>query len=131
MRTVTGYAFHEHRLPDFIRAVYAASSPLGMGYIHAVDGPLADADLEVILREGGYDDLMPGKVPSSTIGAGAQRKRTIYMDYVRGRACKMSVYRLSDGRMFIFDDWYDHSRSQLRELVKSVNAVEGQFEVDF
>ena len=44
------------------------------------------------------------------------RHIAINMDYVKGRACKMTVWREND-KLYICNDWYDHSDDDLKELL--------------
>lgn len=87
-------------LVKFVQATYALSSPQGMGFLHFQEGGLPEDEArEIIERES-----PKGRVAAS-------------MDYVRGRACKMVVFRAGD-RLFIRPTWFDHSDSQLRELLE-------------
>ena len=42
------------------------------------------------------------------------------LDYVNGRAVKLTVRREKDGRLWLEDSWYDHTRDQYRELLAHV-----------
>jgi hypothetical protein len=42
------------------------------------------------------------------------------MDYVHGRACKMTVFK-EDDKLLILDDWYDHTNGQYRRLLNHFN----------
>jgi hypothetical protein len=86
-------------LVKFAQDVYDLSSPQGLGFIHATPAPLADDEARAIVereRPGGFIALS--------------------MDYVRGRACKMSVHREGE-KLTIPDRWFDHSDDQLDELL--------------
>lgn len=86
-------------LKKFIQRVYEMSSPQGMGFLHAQTGGLSDEDAEKILARD-----TKGRIAAS-------------MDYVHGRACKMTVFR-EDGKYYIRDAWYDHSSAALAVLLK-------------
>jgi len=94
-------------LKQFAKDVYDLSVPQGMGFLHFKLGhtlPEEEAE-ELVARS--QDEV----------------SRALDMDYVHGRACKMSVLR-RDGRLVINDDWYDHTDHQLRELLSrhGINA---------
>jgi hypothetical protein len=83
-------------LVEFAKAVYDLSSPQGMGFMHARQGPLSTYDARECLRDEG--------------------RCVLDMDYVHGRACKMHVFREGE-KLFIRAPWYDHTDAQLRELL--------------
>lgn len=85
-------------LRKFVQKVYAMSQPQGMGFLAAKSGGLSDQDADAILA----------RDKTGRIAAG--------MDYVHGRACKMTIYREND-KYYIRDTWYDHSLSQLNSLL--------------
>lgn len=127
MRTVRGYILTETKIPALIRGVYARSEPVGMGYMHVVEGPISEPDVVLLQALGGWNDLDPDKKPTTV----APRTR-LYMDYVRGRCCKMRVLRLDDGRLFAFEEWPDHSLNQMRELMTEIGAGDvEEIEVSF
>ncbi len=86
-------------LVKFVQKVYDLSQPQGMGIIHFEAGELPEVDAQEIVKRGENDTV------------------AISMDYVKGRACKMVVWR-KDGELVIRDDWYDHSRYQLAKLLE-------------
>jgi len=79
----------------FVKKVYDLSSPLGLGLLHFRDEPLSDEDAEEIVN--------------SPCG--------VTMDYVHGRACKMRVTE-KDGKLYIPDTWFDHSDTDLEQLLE-------------
>jgi len=91
-------------LQDLVKTAYALSVPMGMGFMHAKEGPLSDADAEHIIQttKRQYRDNYDGIAVS--------------MDYVHGRACKFTVRENKDGR-YIYDEWFDHTDKQLRNLL--------------
>jgi hypothetical protein len=48
----------------------------------------------------------------------------ISMDYVKGRACKMTVWK-KGGDLQIRDSWYDHTDDQFDELLSTFNISRG------
>lgn len=87
----------QDKLPALVRTVYDMSRPVGLGFLHAKDGSLTEAEVDVIIQ------------PTGRIAAS--------MDYVNGRQCKMTVFRADDGTLSINDYWHDHSDSQLQQLL--------------
>jgi len=78
----------------FVKACYARSRPQGMGALHYIPGDLDDETAAAILandKDGGI---------------------AVSLDYVHGRAVKMVVWR-EDTRLFIRNEWFDHSRALL------------------
>ncbi len=85
-------------LREFVKMVYKLSSPQGLGMLHYTEGPLTDEEVDAILS---MDDHL----------------YRLYMDYVNGRSCKMTVYKVND-KLFINDSWFDHSDEQLNILLE-------------
>ena len=96
----------EVNLKKFIKEVYNLSKPQGMGFMHYEEGELHDDIVSTILGQGDEDIA-------------------ISMDYVNGRSCKMNVFK-KDGKLFIRDDWYDHSTEDLRDLLERVGIKNGK-----
>ncbi len=84
-------------MSKFVREVYNLSSPRGMGFLHFKEDGLSDEDVAAIIARG------------------------VRMDYVHGRACKMTVVKRPDG-LFIQPKWYDHHIEDLKELLKRCNV---------
>lgn len=84
-------------LKMFIKKVYELSKPQGYGFLHYQEGNLTAEEAEVFL-------------------AHSNDRIAIDMDYVKGRACKMVVFK-ENGKLFIQNAWYDHTNDQLRELL--------------
>lgn len=89
---------------EIIKAAYALSVPVGMGFLHARPGPLSDEDAQTILGAERPD----GRIVAS-------------MDYVHGRQVKMTIFR-KDGRHYINNTWYDHTPEQLEQLLEMVGV---------
>ena len=90
--------------PAFAKAVYALSGPQGMGIMHAKTGALDDETAEKIAGESQF-----------------------HMDYIRGRACKMSLQE-KDGKLWAPDTWYDHTDEDYAKLLAEFGFV-GQAKV--
>ena len=86
----------------FVKGVYGLSRPQGLGFLHFEDGGLSDEEAQNIVRVD--DPRMP-----------------VHMDYVKGRACKMRVYKEGD-KLYIYDSWHDHSPDQLRALLEGLGV---------
>ena len=99
-------------LKKFVKKVYELSVPIGLGFIRARDGELSDEDAEKIIK-GVEFDYPASKTNDST---------PIRMDYVHGRCCKMIVFQ-KDGKLYINNNWNDHSKGQLKKLLKHVGIV--------
>lgn len=98
LQVETVYVFDESKVPAVIRAAYSLSQPQGLGFLHFESGELPDEDVNEILACG-WGSLVCD------------------MDYVRGRAVKLGVFRRPDGKCQIHADrWYDHSNHQLVQL---------------
>jgi hypothetical protein len=89
-------------LDKLVRTAYALSRPQGLGFIHAKDGGLDDETLQAILKRGEGDQWC-----------------AVSMDYVHGRAVKFNVRRIDD-RLYIDNQWFDHSTGQLKQLLDEV-----------
>ena len=91
-------------LVDFAKMVYELSSPQGLGFLHFTPNPLTDAEAEDLVATFKKDKIC-----------------ALYMDYVNGRACKMSVSRAEDGKLTIPDNWYDHTDRIYQQLLSHFN----------
>jgi hypothetical protein len=89
-------------LVKLVQQAYALSHPQGLGFIHYQDGDLPEADAKAIIDR----EKPEGRIAAS-------------MDYVKGRGCKMTVFR-QDGKLFIKEAWFDHSAAQLRTLLERI-----------
>lgn len=99
------------QLPDginlvtFVQRVYEMSQPQGMGIMHFQAGGLPEDDAKRIIEREGPD----GRIAAS-------------MDYVHGRACKMTVFR-ENGHLYVRPSWYDHSASQYKKLLSEFGVT--------
>jgi len=87
---------------EFIREVYNLSSPQGLGFLHFREDELTDEEAREIL------DVCKNDL-----------QLFLDMDYIKGRACKMTIFRDED-RLYIRTPWYDHTNSQLAKLLREV-----------
>ncbi len=92
-------------LVEFVKKVYELSNPQGMGFLHFQEGKLATGQAENIVDTWKDDNRM-----------------AIGMDYVNGRSCKMNVFKEND-KLWIFGDWFDHTKDQLEELLKLKDKI--------
>ena len=88
-------------LRKFVQEVYARSSPQGLGMLHYQDGGLPDAEADAIIARSKDD-----------------KRIAVSMDYVRGRSCKMVVFRHGD-KLEIRDAWFDHTDAALNALLQA------------
>jgi len=86
-------------LKEFVKKVYELSKPQGLGFLHYESGGLSDEEAQFIV-DNCYNPT----------------RFAVAMDYVKGRACKMTVHKNGD-KLEIKDSWYDHSENQLKELL--------------
>jgi hypothetical protein len=89
-------------LVKFVQKVYDLSSSQGFGFLHFRPHPLSKFEALEIIKRG---ETFCGKW-------------FLEMDYINGRACKMTAY-IKDGKMYIGDSWYDHTDDQLNELLST------------
>jgi len=90
-------------LIQFAKKVYELSNPQGLGFLHFTPKPLTDEEAKELV-DNWKDD----------------KQFALDMDYVSGRACKMTVYR-ENGNLLINDNWYDHTDEQYKELLETFN----------
>jgi hypothetical protein len=83
---------------ELVKKAYELSRPQGLGFLHFIEGDtLTDEEAKQFIMEDG----------------------TVNMDYVKGRACKFHTF-IKNGEFFINDNWYDHTDTQLKELLKTI-----------
>lgn len=94
-------------LRQLVRKAYDLSVPLGNGRLHYRLGGLSDEEVDDILESfGPHGD--------------------IHLDYLKGRAMKLSVYRTREWdadacgvTMFMPRDWFDHTERDIERLLES------------
>ena len=89
-------------LIQFVKEVYKLSIPAGLGRLHFKEGGLTDEEAEEILSVWESDP-----------------KFCLDMDYVKGRACKMTVFRNKD-KLYTRSPWFDHTDMRLAMLLNTV-----------
>jgi len=94
-------------LAELAKAAYRYSKPQGMGMLHYREGELSDEDAAMWVNH--FADR-------TDIALG--------MDYVHGRACKLTVFRGPNETLYIAPDWFDHSYSDLEALLTDVGLVD-------
>lgn len=82
-------------LIKFVQDVYSLSSPQEMGFLHYRVG----------------DEMTTEQAKEILARFPADKRLVLRLDYIRGRACKMSVYRSKGGGYELPDSWFDHTRS--------------------
>lgn len=98
-------------LEAIVRAAYSFSRPQGLGHLHYQPGDLTDEEFAQII--------------TATAGPSFV---ALSMDYVKGRACKMTVFQ-QDGRRYIDNRWYNHSDGQLRQFLETIGIDPSAIEV--
>ena len=87
-------------LIEFVKEVYRLSVPAGLGWLHFTEGELTDEEAKEIL------DIWKN-----------DKQFALDMDYIKGRACKMTVFR-KENKLYIRSPWHDHTDIQLKKLLK-------------
>jgi hypothetical protein len=85
-----------------VRAVYGASVPVGMGFLHARGGELDDKTLEDIIAHGVK-----------------YQRGGVSMDYVHGRQCKFDM-REHEGKRYARLNWFDHGIEAMKSLLRGL-----------
>lgn len=95
-------------LVKLCQEAYALSRPQGLGYMHFQEGALPEDEARLIVGQFASD-----------------RHIALSLDYVKGRACKLTVRRDADSdKLYIGGQWFDHSDGALRELLSRVGVTE-------
>lgn len=94
---------------EFIKKVYELSVPQGLGILHFKEGGLTDEEAKKILVNYRNDKMI-----------------YLDMDYVEGRACKMTVFRKGK-KLFFRLPWYDHTDIQSEKLLKAIWPKDRKF----
>ena len=87
-------------LKRFAKKVYQLSEPTNR---QSPADPMSDTTMGMVLK---------------TAGMRNWRKYVLDMHIVQGRACNMTVFENDQGRWFIQDTWYGHTKEQLHELLE-------------
>jgi hypothetical protein len=86
-------------LVKFAQDAYELSTPQGMGFLHAKAGGLDEGEAQAIVERFKDDNHC-----------------ALALDYVHGRACKMTVRKGEEGYE-LPDSWYDHTNAQYSDLL--------------
>ncbi len=99
-------------LIEFVKEVYRLSVPAGLGWLHFTEGELTDEEAKEILDVWKND-----------------KQFALDMDYIKGRACKMTASRKDRGgkEIFIRSPWHDHTDIQLEKLLKAIWSEDRPF----
>ena len=96
-------------LRDLVSAVYEQSVPQGLGFLHATPGALAEDELDAVLSE---------NESSMRFHEGT----ALSLDYVKGRACKFTLRRGGNGKLYWRLPWYDHTDEQVAKLCERLGV---------
>ena len=88
-------------LPEFVKEVYNRSGAQGLGVLHYTTDELSNDEVNKIL-----DATRFGSVVLS-------------LDYIKGRACKMTVFKKDDA-LYVNYPWFDHTHEDFVGLLKTV-----------
>jgi len=90
-------------LREIVKAAYSLSQPRGLGFLHFTPGDMSDEQAAEIVS-------MQHRDPRIALN----------LDYVGGRAVKLTVWRDTENRLWTARKWYDHSAQDLRDLLKAI-----------
>ena len=93
-----------------LQAAYDLSKPVGMGLFHYEPDQLSDEEADGIIERTG------------------DRGVVFHADYVLGRQVKLVVFKGPKNTSYINGKWFDHSDSQLQELLRRVQNAGQQAE---
>lgn len=88
-------------LVKLAQEAYRLSKAQGLGFLHFTSEPLSKEEAEQYMHK---DDKF----------------MRLSMDYVHGRAVKLTVRKEKDGELSLPDSWYDHTNEQYKELLHLV-----------
>lgn len=91
-------------LAEVAKAAYDLSEPKGMGFLHFTPGALPDEHAEGLVKVCEGDPHI-----------------ALHIDYLHGRCCKLVVFRRRE-QLFVQAKWYDHTESQMRELLRRIGC---------
>jgi hypothetical protein len=90
------------------KTVYDMCYPVGMGFLQFVP-----------------EDMTEEQAKAEVAHLTSRGQRQVGMDYVHGRQCKFSFRINDDGTCGVpTDRWYDHTPSQLDELISKLEKLE-------
>ena len=101
-------------LVELVKGAYSLSVPLGMGFLHYRPGGLTEEEAQ------------------SLVNPDPNARYAVAMDYVRGRAVKMSVWNVPDNaahnpqgiKRFTMPYWYDHTQEEFELLLATCLETE-------
>ncbi len=95
----------EDQIKKAVSAAYDLSRPVGLGFLHAISGPLPEDELNELTKFDGSN--------------------CICLDYVHGRAVKFNIIRKTiegETKYFISGKWFDHTEKDLNTLLDLIGA---------
>jgi hypothetical protein len=104
-------AIPRENLPAVIGKAFDLSSPQGLGFLHYQPGGIPDDILQKILQ---HSDNAPNPY-----------LRRIGLDYVEGRAVKLTIHHSEEDGFYLEDrdGWFDHSADAWNELKSFVREL--------
>ena len=90
-------------LVALVKKAYELSKPQGMGHLQFREGPLTDEQAKFLIRE--------------------TTRYPIDLDYVAGRAVKLTARYNDEGKLMIPASWYDHTDDELSQLLQAVGVT--------
>ena len=88
-------------LVELVKKAYELSRPQGLGMIRYDSTPMTDEEAQELINN--------------------NTKGEVHLDYVKGRSLKFHVFN-KNGKLSMNDSWYDHTDSQLKELLTHVGV---------
>ncbi len=89
-----------------VKAAYRLSQPRGLGFLHFTPGDMTDEQASEIVN-------MQRRDPRIALN----------LDYIGGRAVKLTVWRDTDGRLWTAKKWYDHTTNDMCELLAAIGKA--------
>ena len=100
------------KIVELIQFAYVRSRPQGMGLFHFMNEPMSKEQASEIIS--------------------IWHPKDIYMDYIRGRAVKLTIMRTENNQYWINPFWFDHTIREFYELVEkfALDPKEGLAKID-
>jgi hypothetical protein len=110
-QTATRIQINRENLPKVIAKAFDLSKPQGMGILHFMPGPIPEDELSWILASADEAKLTDHK--------------KIRLDYVQGRAVKLSIHYDEGSQHWYLegDRWYDHSPAAWEDLKEYAQSL--------
>lgn len=101
----------EDKLVALIEKAYELSRPQGLGFLHYQEGSMPPGEAQKFIDYSNSNRNVTGR-------------KDIYLDYVSGRAVKLSIWHDKDQNVYFMEDigtWFDHTASQWEQLKSVLN----------